>query len=123
MKWPGLLLTLCMTLPLEAGIAFAHAFPASEQPKVGSMVQTPPSTVSITFDDSIEQSSVRLDVFDSNGNQEAAGPPQVEKHGHRLLVPVKKLPAGIYTVRWSVTAKDGHPTEGAYEFTVKDSGK
>jgi methionine-rich copper-binding protein CopC len=122
MKWPGFSLIFGVTLALEPGIALAHAFPASAQPAVGSTVQTPPSTVSITFDDPILPFA-RLDVFDRNGNQEASGPSQVGKQGHRLYVPVRILKAGVYTVRWNVLAKDGHPTEGAYEFTVKDSSK
>lgn len=114
---PYLLLLLATVLVLPRA-ALAHAFPAAEEPKVGSTVTTPPQQVSIRFDAPIEALFSRLDVLDSSGQNEAEGTPQVNAETRTLTVPLKPLTPGEYTVKWSVVAKDGHRTEGSYTFTV-----
>lgn len=96
----------------------AHAMPEAEEPKVGSTVTVPPQQVSIRFDVPIEALFSRLDVLNSSGQSEDQGAPQVNAETRMLTVPLKPLPPGEYTVKWSVVAKDGHRTEGSYTFTV-----
>jgi copper transport protein len=36
-----------------------------------------------------------------------------------VLVPVRSLPRGAYTVRWHVLSSDGHPISGVYTFGVR----
>ena len=36
-----------------------------------------------------------------------------------VLVPVRSLPRGAYTVRWHVLSSDGHPISGLYTFGVR----
>jgi|SRR5271154_4417970 len=105
--------TLASVLP-----AHAHAFPASEQPKVGSTIDSSPPAVVIRFDSPIEALFAKLEVSDSNGQNETAGPPSVAPDRNQLSVPLKPLQPGDYTVKWSVVAEDSHRTEGSFQFTV-----
>jgi methionine-rich copper-binding protein CopC len=98
--------------------ARAHAFPAAEEPLVGSTISTAPKQVSIKFDAPIESLFAQLEVVDSGGNQQDSAGPAVDADQHTLSVPVKPLKPGDYTVKWSVVAQDGHRTEGSYTFTL-----
>jgi methionine-rich copper-binding protein CopC len=101
----------------------AHAFPSSEQPLVGSNVISAPAEVSITFDSPIENLFAKLEVADAHGMNEAAGPAQVDSDHRRLSIALKPLKPGVYDVKWSVVAADGHRTEGSYQFTVTGAGR
>jgi copper resistance protein C len=104
------------------GVAFAHAFPASEHPAVGATLSAAPTEVAINFDNPIEQMFARLQVVDSAGADVTAGPPSVGKDRRRLSVILKKLKPAEYTVKWSVVAEDSHRSEGSYTFTVAGGG-
>jgi methionine-rich copper-binding protein CopC len=121
-KWriaPVLFLGTVALSPLASSLpAQAHAFPASEQPMVGSTVNSSPPAVVITFDSPIEALFAKLEVSDSDGQEQTAGPPSVGRDRHQLSVPLKPLKPGDYTVKWSVVAEDSHRTEGSFQFTV-----
>ena len=101
----------------------AHAFPSSEQPLVGSNVSSAPAEVRITFDSPIENLFAKLEVSDTNGVDEMAGPAKVDSDHRQLSVPLRPLKPGVYDVKWSVVAEDGHRTEGSYQFTVTGAGR
>jgi methionine-rich copper-binding protein CopC len=110
---------------------WAHAFPDHSDPRVGSTLKTPPSTVRIWFDGYLEPAFSTIEVhLDS-----APGirPPQNEEskrvdrdNGHvnssdptLLEVSLPVLPPGKYRVVWAVVAVDGHRTEGNFSFTIE----
>lgn len=101
-----------------AVIARAHSFPASEKPAAGQTLPAPPQQVAITYDAPIEKLFASLEVLNSAGVNQAAGPPQVSLDGSILSVPVAHLAPGDYTVKWRVVCVDTHHTEGSYSFTV-----
>jgi methionine-rich copper-binding protein CopC len=103
---------------LKSAPVLAHAFPSSENPKVGATIDKAPSAVAITYDSPIERLFARLAVSGPDGDDVTAGPAQVDGGGRRLSVPLKPLGPGDYTVHWSVVAEDGHRTEGSYSFDV-----
>jgi methionine-rich copper-binding protein CopC len=105
------------TMPASRPVR-AHAFPAAEEPLVGSTITTIPKQISIKFDAPIESLFAQLKVVDSDGNREDSAPPSVEADQRTLSVPVNPLTPGDYTVKWSVVAQDGHRTEGSYSFTL-----
>ena len=113
------LLLFLATVLTPPRVAFAHATPEAEDPRVGSTVTAPPQQVVIRFDAPIETLFSKLDVLDSNGQSKAEGAPQVNTETRTLTVRLRPLPPGEYTVKWSVVAKDGHRTEGSYTFTVE----
>jgi copper resistance protein C len=96
----------------------AHAFPASEEPLVGSTVATAPSEVAIVFDAPIEAMFSKLEVLSARGDEEDAAPPVLDKNRRRLSVKLRPLGPGDYTVKWVAVAEDGHRTQGSYVFTV-----
>jgi len=103
---------------LTPAAALAHAFPVTEQPRVGSTINAPPSEVTITYDAPIESLFATLHVLDGSGNDESTGTPEVDPTRHLLSIKVRPLAPGDYTVQWAVVAEDGHRTEGSYMFTV-----
>lgn len=102
--------------------AWAHAFPTTEQPLVGSTVATPPSAVTITYDAPIESLFAKLEVVNSSKQEQALGPATVGPDHRTLSVRLRLLRPGDYTVNWTVVAEDGHRTEGSYDFTVSAGG-
>lgn len=115
LRWSVLL--LCAIL---SGTAFAHAFPQKSEPPVGATLTSPPRAVKIWFDDEIRPGVSKLTVKDSAGHVVSQNPAKVAG-GNLLEVSLHPLPAGTYHVYWSVTSKDGHHTQGDYEFTVESA--
>lgn len=101
--------------------AWAHAFPDNSSPHVGATVTTAPKHVKVWFDGQIEPVFSTLIVKNALGKQVSTGRGKVDPKNHSLLeTPLPtKVPAGKYTVYWSVIANDGHHTEGHFTFTVK----
>lgn len=112
------LATLAWLVP---GVAMAHAFPDNSSPHVGATVATSPHSVKIWFNSEIEPVFSTLLVKNTAGQLVSADKGKVDAKNHELLetaIP-KPLPAGQYTVYWSVIAHDGHHTDGHFQFRVK----
>lgn len=102
------------------GIGQGHAFPDHSDPKVGSTVSDPLSTVRIWFDGDIEPAFSTITVRAMDGKTVDRGDGHVDSKDKTLLeASVPPLPPGIYLVMWSVVARDGHRTMGRYTFTVR----
>ncbi len=103
-------------------VAAAHAFPVGASPRVGCTLDSPPAEVVIDFDSPIESLFTKLEVLDRAGHKETIGDPAVSHDQCQLSVRLGHLAPGEFTVRWSVVSRDGHRTEGSYNFTLKDGG-
>jgi methionine-rich copper-binding protein CopC len=108
---------LVVAVGLGAQPAWAHAFLAHAEPRVGSTVHGAPSAVTVTFTEPIEASFSRLEVFDAKGQRIDSAPVEHPKP-EELRVPLPAVPPGDYTVHWAVTSVDTHQTEGRFDFTV-----
>jgi methionine-rich copper-binding protein CopC len=115
----GALLATVLSNPM---IALAHSFPEKESPSAGQKVASPPSEVVIDFDAPIEKLFAKLEVTGADGQNLAAGGPQVSDDGIRMSVKLTALKPGDYTVKWAVVGIDTHHTEGSYTFTVASGG-
>ncbi len=115
----GALLATVLSSPMMAS---AHSFPEKENPSAGQKVTSPPSEVVIDFDAPIEKLFAKLEVTGTDGQNLAAGAPQVSDDGIRMSVKVPALKPGDYTVKWAVVGIDTHHTEGSYTFTVASGG-
>ena len=120
-KWlyVGALLAIVLSSPI---VASAHSFPEQETPSAGQKVTSPPPEVVIKFDAPIEKLFAKLEVTGADGQNVAAGAPQVSDDGIRMSVKVLALKPGDYTVKWAVVGIDTHHTEGSYTFTVASGG-
>lgn len=101
--------------------AWAHAFPNNSSPHVGATLAAAPSQVKVWFDGELEPVFSTLVVKNATGAAVSTGNGEVAAKNHALLETTlpKSLPAGTYTVNWSVVAHDGHHTAGRFTFTVK----
>ena len=110
----GLLLFL---FPLNV---LAHVFPDHSDPRVGWEIKGSPSKVRIWFDGLLEPVFSTLQVLDPSGKEVSLQNSRVnEKDATILEVSVSSLPPGKYEVVWKALARDGHLTEGKYNFTIK----
>jgi methionine-rich copper-binding protein CopC len=101
-------------------VVLAHAFPNHSEPRVGSTVETSPSSVRIWFDGALETAFTTIAVKDSSGRNVDKGNGRVNSSEPTLLeVELPPLPPGIYQVLWDVLARDGHRTKGDFTFQVR----
>ncbi|HEY9723109.1 MAG TPA: copper resistance CopC family protein [Oscillatoriaceae cyanobacterium] len=106
-----------------AAPAFAHAYPQKEAPAKGAVVHAAPKTVAIWFDDELQAGLSWLKVSD-DGKVVSVGKGKVDAKNRKLLsVALAKAGTGKYSVEWHALSVDGHPTSGAYSFTVAPASK
>lgn len=102
------------------GPAMGHAFPDHSDPKVGAVVNGPPSSIRIWFDGALEPVFSTIVVQDSGGRKVDLGDGHVDSSDANLLeVNLPSLQPGVYRVIWNVVARDGHRTNGDYTFEIK----
>ena len=96
----------------------AHAALASTQPADGSVVSTPPSQDSVTFDEAVGLTAGSLEVYSPGGSRVDNGQP-LRVYADEIAVSL--LPGigdGTYTVVWHVISDDTHPVQGAFTFSI-----
>jgi hypothetical protein len=102
-----------------AAAAFAHAHLVSAMPPANSTVRTAPNEVAINYTEGVEPMFSSVEVRDASGARVDTGTIRTAPDDNkRLLVRLKPLPAGTYTVTWHVTSVDTHKTQGTFVFTV-----
>lgn len=100
-----------------AGNASAHATLIGSDPADGATLQAAPTTVTLTFDDSLENFEPLVTVTGPDGNQYQSGPADID--GAILSSAVTPLTApGSYTIAYRVVSDDGHPVEGQVRFEL-----
>jgi copper transport protein len=106
-------------LALPSGAA-AHALLISSDPAAGATLGTPPTVVTLRFGEAPDLKLSTVKVLDAAGHDYAAGPVQpVTGQPDQLVVPLKPLANGIFTVAWrTVSSVDGHVAAGSYAFGV-----
>src|SRR5215218_2263426 len=88
--------------------ANAHAALSSSDPTEGDRIDTPPTQITLTFNQNVEQMFAALTVTGPDGSQWGHGAPRAQ--GRDLVVDLAGLgPAGRYTVAFRVVSADGHP--------------
>lgn len=111
---------VALSFPLS-GRAWAHAFLARAQPRVGSHITKAPRELRLTFTEPVEVvlSSVALTGPDHadiplGKLRTAPGDKAV------LIVPIAaRLTQGAYHVVWHVVSVDTHRTQGDFTFTLE----
>jgi copper resistance protein C len=110
---------MIMAACLFGHAAWAHAFLDRASPAVGSEVSGSPSALTLTYTEPVEPLFSTVTVTDAGGIQVNDGKVAPQDNGRVLVLKLKPLPPGAYSVEWHVTSVDTHKTEGHFTFTVK----
>jgi methionine-rich copper-binding protein CopC len=103
----------------SAAPASAHALLRKAIPGVGSTVHTPPTEIRIIYSEGVEPSLSSIVVRDAAGAEvDSGGARTAPDNQKELIVGLKTLAAGTYTVEWHVTSVDTHKTDGRFSFSV-----
>jgi len=85
--------------------ALAHAHLVRATPAVGGTVQTPPSEVTLRFNEKLEAAFSSVVIRDSTGTL--------------MRVPLQQpLAPGVYKVEWKAMSADTHKIDGNFTFKV-----
>jgi copper transport protein len=112
-------LAVCFLVALVVpASAFAHASVRSTEPSYRQRLEQAPRTVSVTFDQGVNAFTDSIVVRNANGTIYS----RVTRSGsdpHTMLVRLRPLPKGAYTVRWHALSSDGHVVSGIWTFGVR----
>jgi copper transport protein len=112
----GALLWLLLFTAVPAG---AHASLRASQPAGGSAVEEAPEQVTISFTEPPDTALTSVKVTGASGSFEDGPPRLAEGDNLSVVVDLKDLPKGSYTVSWrTVSTADGHSSAGAFAFGV-----
>lgn len=117
----GLLVALLLLVGLPLALArpaSAHARFVSISPAAGATLTTPPTKVSVTFDDTVTTGLSVVTVTGPTGAHVMQGK-AVESGPVVTQSLIADLPGGTYQVLWKIVSDDGHPVSGRSTFTVQ----
>ena len=104
---------------LLAAPSFAHATVEGSDPAPGSVLQTAPTSVTLTFDEAVSVVTDSLRVFGPDGGRVDSGPIlRPAGDGAKVGIAVDAQAKGTYLVSWRVISDDSHPVTGAFTFSV-----
>ncbi|MFC0601786.1 copper resistance CopC family protein [Streptomyces palmae] len=111
---------LLYLLTLGAAPASAHAALTGTDPAEGTVLQTAPKRVTLTFSEGVLLSGDSVRVFDPRGKRVDAGEPRhVDGKSSTASVALHTgLPNGTFTVAWKGVSADSHPVGGAFTFSI-----
>ena len=114
------LLTLS-AIAFAAGVltpaALAHATVVATSPRNGATLGTAPTEVRIRFDDPVAVGPGNT-VVANDGGSVVGGRPRLLARDRELVLPLRRLGDGDYSVRWRIVSDDGHLEEGVLAFRV-----
>src|SRR5215813_7376844 len=98
----------------------AHAHLVRATPAVGGTVHTPPSEVTLRFNEKLEAAFSSVVVRDSTGKQVDKGDGAVDKSDRTLMRVMLQQPVapGVYKVEWKAMSADTHKIDGNFTFKV-----
>jgi copper transport protein len=104
-------------LVLAAGPASAHAGLVRTSPVQGSIVQTAPAEILVTFSEQVTPVAGKIKVISPQSKDIATG--QATVAGRVLHIPVRTdVPRGTYLVSYRVISADSHPVGAGYSYSV-----
>jgi copper resistance protein C len=112
----AIVLAAMLASPLPA---LAHAHLKTASPAADATVASAPADVALDFSEAIEPKFSAIEVEDAKGARVDKGDVHVAPdNAKHLVVGLKPLEAGTYTVTWRVTSTDTHKTSGSFSFSV-----
>ena len=108
-------------LLLGAAPAWAHSQLDGSNPANGASVATPPSSVSLTFNEDVQPGFTVITLIGPDGKDYHSG--DVTETDQTVKVDALPLgPAGQYQIGYRVVSADGHPVSGKTTFTLTTAG-
>lgn len=119
MKKVGVILSLFLLLSLNTTPAFAHTELLSSDPAAGSLVESWPAEISLTFNEDLisvgDEKSNFLVVNNAAGDQISADDEVLTGSQIKVSLDPNTI-KGPVLVYYRVVSADGHPVEGEYTF-------
>ncbi|UIX35525.1 copper resistance CopC/CopD family protein [Streptomyces sp. GQFP] len=103
-----------------AGTASAHAALRDSDPRDGSVLESAPRQVTLTFTEAVGLLDDSFRVFDPDSRRVSTGEAEHVKGSSdavRVSLP-EGLGEGTFTVAWRVVSADSHPISGAFTFSI-----
>jgi copper transport protein len=100
--------------------ASAHAYLIRTEPTASGVLESPPTTAQLTFDEAVEPRFAIISVTNAGGRQETTGAiRRSPANPDTLVVPLRlHLAEGWYLIYWRAISVDGHPVQGAFTYAV-----
>jgi copper transport protein len=95
--------------------AFAHASVKQTYPSYRQRLDAAPQAVWLRFDQGVKAFPNSIVVTTANGRV-VSGAARGEADPHTIMVPVRGLTRGAYTVRWHALSSDSHTVSGVWTF-------
>ena len=110
-------IVVILVLPSAAS---AHAYLIRTEPAASGVLDSPPSTVQLTYDEAVEPRFAIISVTDAAGHEVTTGAVRRSPaNPDTLVVPLRPhLPEGWYLIYWRAISVDGHPVQGAFTYAV-----
>ncbi|MGH9182129.1 MAG: copper resistance CopC family protein, partial [Acidimicrobiales bacterium] len=102
----------------SATAASAHAILLRTDPSPQTTVARSPTSIRLEFSEPVEAAFGAVRVFDVDGRRVDPARVTLSRSGREMVVPVRPLADGTYTVTWRVASADGHPVSGGFGFYV-----
>jgi methionine-rich copper-binding protein CopC len=100
-----------------AGPAAAHDVLISSDPTDGSTLSTAPTTVTLTFDQPVQDFEPIVTVTGPDGQPHASGAPKIDSNVVTNDVDALTQ-SGPYLIAYRVVSADGHPVQGEIHFEL-----
>jgi copper transport protein len=101
------------------GVALAHATLEKTSPAVGQRLKGSPREVRLQFDQTVRALSNAIQVYDAEGRLVSGLPHTLAGDSRVVVVPLRRMPRGGYTVRWATISNDSHVGRGVFTFGVR----
>jgi methionine-rich copper-binding protein CopC len=113
---------LALVVALAAApAASAHARLIDSRPSAGAILAPAPSEVLLLFDEPVSAGAGNA-VVDSGHRSVLGGKPRLEHGDRELVLPLRPIGNGDYTVSWRIVSDDGHLESGVFAFRVGAAG-
>jgi len=108
----------CLLALAAPAAVFAHAELKTPTPAADSVQTKPVTEVSGIYTESMKKDGSSLELFDATGTSVAKGGLDPADDTRMVVDLDAPLVAGVYTVKWTSVATDGHVDRGEWKFTV-----
>ncbi len=101
--------------------ALGHASLVKAVPEPGSELQASPPTITLTFNERLDNGLFWIKVIDQTGSQVTSNSAVMTADQTVMQLDMPILPEGLYIITYHVISADGHPVSGSYPMTIGNS--